>query len=500
MKNIAEATAGKIDERLQVLQLIIEHPEELANAIQEHPDTCVRIRTLGHIAAKYQLLEQLLTSQILTPVIDHCNVDDFISILGNVHRSDNFQVLFEQIFDIAAFKSKIKEYLTNETIAKGLALALYKCPTIINKLPIEDILNLGDINLLSKAFTALVKSNDNHYTVLDYCNFNNKAHKEAFEAMILNGNISKTARTELLSIVLEHGERFNYIDAPRISYNKEHIKPAIQKVIDNIYTNLDPANHQLLADRINWGLTKFYGTNLVITDIINHGLSKSIYIGTGHEYIPNTHLNVGGSSTKWCILIKKGNLLLKSVISNDFIDTFAELIHEATHMACGEFFDNNQEPYSNQIREQKEQEFVESYHKLVQQPLIEDMLSDYYHPSQYEREFIAYFITRYVQYCITYSLWEDRALSFKQFAPLYLNSSKEEHQETGRLLQKLADYLDDVTGFIRIAHNSLTAREETAINQNIHELNIEEVKLDYDLKVINDDVKPLGSNDSDIID
>ncbi|WP_316354780.1 hypothetical protein [Candidatus Trichorickettsia mobilis] len=268
MKNTIEQEQSK---ELVALRTIIK-PGFLEAVIILHPQNHIKIYELVWIADEHQLLQQLLTPQVLTPLaVNSCDINDFKTILHCAYFSNTPppQTLLNQIFDIEIFKSAIINHLTDTTIMQYLGVITRDYPTIINKLPIAAILSSANIDLLSNTFIALLKSSDNSEIVLNYCNFNNPAHKEAFEAMMLSSRIPETTRTELLRIVLESGEeQFSYIDAPHISCNKERFLPIIQKVIDNIYTKLNPQAHQKLADNINIGLMKFHGKNLLITDII----------------------------------------------------------------------------------------------------------------------------------------------------------------------------------------------------------------------------------------
>ncbi|WP_316354777.1 hypothetical protein [Candidatus Trichorickettsia mobilis] len=195
-----------------------------------------------------------------------------------------------------------------------------------------------------------------------------------------------------------------------------------------------------------------------------------IYIGTGEHNIPGQTNETQGISIDCSIQLKDGHLFLDLYSTKDpnFADILDTLIHEATHTACREFFANGDKPYSKQISRSEEQKFAELYNTLVRQtPISTVLLSSTYHSIKHEVEFIARFIGQYTYYCVKFK--GGSAISFQEFAPQYLSAllsveqySAEEQQETGRLLQQFAEYLDNSQGFIKSAHNSLQKLEEIA--------------------------------------
>ncbi|WP_316353394.1 hypothetical protein [Candidatus Trichorickettsia mobilis] len=193
---------------LEYLEHIIKNPQDLFYTLCANPDVHY-MPMFVPLAAKYNLLDKLLTSEVLTipMIVNSFDLNDLCCIIDYVCDSSNPKALLGNLFEIEGFKLKLAEYVDDEQIIKRLSYAI-EYPEVASA-----VLNLQNINinLLTSAFAVLVKNQGIDGNVFDYFDFANLQHKEAFESMIFGSDISKKLKSWLLNKALEKGYDFSYI-------------------------------------------------------------------------------------------------------------------------------------------------------------------------------------------------------------------------------------------------------------------------------------------------
>lgn len=270
--------------------------------VKNMDDSMEAFLLLLDVAKKYGLLDKVLSSDVLIPMI------------GNLSNPDLSILTTREIF---------------HQLPRLVIIAHFS--HFLKSLNLDDVIQLR---------------------VLEEC--------ALFAECIVGTPISDTSIEELLKIAQNTPDNFKYITLPKTTYLDHSLPPAIQKVIENIHTNLCDAALAVLADRLSTLYHLDNGGSL-LRFVIDEGLAtaRHIYIGTG-EWIPGQKPGTEGvTASNSTIILRDGNMLLSN--NHEYVARFCgTMIHEGTHAMLHQLFDNDEKPFSKSLARSEEYKFYES--------------------------------------------------------------------------------------------------------------------------------------------